>query len=132
MAEMAADNTTGLTARAEDLHREYGRGAAAVRALPAMTVAQNLELPGRLAGERPDRGRVLDALARVGLAGRERRRPGQLSGGRQQRVAIARALVSRPPRCVVRVEPGSRARGFRAPSAAARDVGDMTHQARLA
>ncbi|MEE1783455.1 ABC transporter ATP-binding protein [Streptomyces sp. SP17BM10] len=64
--------------------------------MPAMTVAQNVELPGRLGGERPDRGRVSEAIARVGLAGRERHRPGQLSGGQQQRVAIARALVSRP------------------------------------
>ncbi|MET9607392.1 ABC transporter ATP-binding protein [Streptomyces sp. NPDC006512] len=64
--------------------------------MPAMTVAQNVELPGRLAGERPDRGQVLEALDRVGLAGRAGNRPGQLSGGQQQRVAIARALVSRP------------------------------------
>ncbi|WP_330242467.1 ABC transporter ATP-binding protein [Streptomyces sp. NBC_00525] len=64
--------------------------------MPAMTAAQNVALPRRLAGERPDRRRVQDALARVGLAGRERHRPGQLSGGQQQRVAIARALVSRP------------------------------------
>ncbi|WKX71295.1 ABC transporter ATP-binding protein [Streptomyces sp. XD-27] len=64
--------------------------------MPAMTVAENVELPGRLAGERVGRAEVLDALARVGLTGRERHRPGQLSGGQQQRVAIARALVSRP------------------------------------
>ncbi|MFD0273978.1 ABC transporter ATP-binding protein [Kitasatospora sp. NPDC127111] len=64
--------------------------------MPAMTVAQNVELPGRLAGARPDRAAVREALARVGLAGREHHRPGQLSGGQQQRVAIARALVTRP------------------------------------
>ncbi|MGF1426510.1 ABC transporter ATP-binding protein [Kitasatospora sp. LaBMicrA B282] len=64
--------------------------------MPGMTVAQNVELPGRLAGDRPERARVLAALAGVGLAGRERHRPGQLSGGQQQRVAIARSLVARP------------------------------------
>ncbi|MFI1190021.1 ABC transporter ATP-binding protein [Streptomyces californicus] len=64
--------------------------------MPAMTVAQNVELPGRLAGRRPDRSQVLSALDQVGLAGRARHRPGRLSGGQQQRVAIARALVARP------------------------------------
>ncbi|WP_328898657.1 ABC transporter ATP-binding protein [Streptomyces sp. NBC_00441] len=170
MTETATDTGTGMAARAEDLHRAYGRGSAVVRALrgvsvevspgtftavmgpsgsgkstllhclagmdrptrgtvwwggtevsrmperrlavlrrsrigfvfqsfnlmPAMTAAQNVALPSRLAGERPDRRQVLDVLARVGLAGRERHRPGRLSGGQQQRVAIARALVSRP------------------------------------
>ncbi|MFD5466094.1 ABC transporter ATP-binding protein [Kitasatospora sp. NPDC127059] len=64
--------------------------------MPAMTVAQNVELPGRLAGHPPERARVREALARVGLAGREHERPGRLSGGQQQRVAIARALAARP------------------------------------
>ncbi|MEE4542027.1 ABC transporter ATP-binding protein [Streptomyces sp. V4-01] len=64
--------------------------------LPSLTVQQNVLLPQRLAGRRPDRRRAAELLARVGLDGQGRRRPGQLSGGQQQRVAIARALVTDP------------------------------------
>ncbi|MFD6758835.1 ABC transporter ATP-binding protein [Streptomyces roseolus] len=64
--------------------------------LPTLTAAQNVALPLRLAGRRPARGEVRAALARVGLAGRERHRPAELSGGQCQRVAIARALITRP------------------------------------
>ncbi|MGW2325088.1 ABC transporter ATP-binding protein [Streptomyces sp. NPDC001700] len=64
--------------------------------LPSLTVEQNVLLPMRLAGARPDRQRALEVLAQVGLHEHARRRPGQLSGGQQQRVAIARALVTRP------------------------------------
>ncbi|MFF9338898.1 ABC transporter ATP-binding protein [Streptomyces sp. NPDC014773] len=64
--------------------------------LPTLTAAQNVALPLRLAGRRPARGEVRAALARVGLAGRERHRPSELSGGQCQRVAIARALIARP------------------------------------
>ena len=64
--------------------------------LPALTVAQNVTLPSRLAGRHVDQGDVQRVLAQVGLAERASARPGELSGGQQQRVAIARALVSRP------------------------------------
>ncbi|WP_016823193.1 ABC transporter ATP-binding protein [Streptomyces viridosporus] len=64
--------------------------------LPSLTVEQNVLLPMRLAGRRQDRRRAQAVLARVGLADKARRRPGELSGGQQQRVAIARALVTSP------------------------------------
>lgn len=64
--------------------------------LPALTAAQNVALPLRLAGGGPRRAEVLDALDRVGLGGRAGHRPGELSGGQQQRVALARALITRP------------------------------------
>ncbi|MFI9779057.1 ABC transporter ATP-binding protein [Streptomyces sp. NPDC051956] len=64
--------------------------------LPSLTVEQNVVLPMRLAGHRPDRRRASEVLAQVGLGDKGKRRPGQLSGGQQQRVAIARALITRP------------------------------------
>ncbi|MFB4422494.1 ABC transporter ATP-binding protein [Streptomyces sp. QL37] len=64
--------------------------------LPSLTVEQNVLLPLRLAGQRQDRRRAAEVLARVGLADKARRRPGELSGGQQQRVAVARALVTGP------------------------------------
>ncbi|MFF2779434.1 ABC transporter ATP-binding protein [Streptomyces sp. NPDC058052] len=64
--------------------------------LPSLTVEENVLLPMRLAGQRPDRRRAAGLLARVGLDGMAGRRPSELSGGQQQRVALARALVTRP------------------------------------
>jgi putative ABC transport system ATP-binding protein len=64
--------------------------------LPYLTAEQNVGLPLRLAGRRPDRARVRDLLTRVGLADRAGHLPTALSGGQQQRVAIARALVAEP------------------------------------
>ncbi|MFB7908585.1 ABC transporter ATP-binding protein [Kitasatospora sp. NPDC059146] len=62
----------------------------------SLTAEQNVGLPLRLAGRRPDRAEVHRALAQVGLGERAGHLPSQLSGGQQQRVAIARALITKP------------------------------------
>ncbi len=64
--------------------------------IPTLTAAENIVLPMRLAGRRPDRAWVDEIVATVGLARRLEHRPSELSGGQQQRVAVARALASRP------------------------------------
>jgi sulfonate transport system ATP-binding protein len=66
------------------------------RLLPWLSVADNI---GFGLGDRPRQereGRVVAALARVGLADKANAWPRELSGGQAQRVAIARALVPRP------------------------------------
>jgi putative ABC transport system ATP-binding protein len=64
--------------------------------LPTMTAAENIVLPMKIAGRKPDDHWVASIVETVGLAGRLDHRPAQLSGGQQQRVAAARALASRP------------------------------------
>lgn len=67
--------------------------------IPTLDLVENVSVPLLLNG-RPRREaeeRAAAMLQRLGLGGRERKRPTQLSGGQQQRVAIARALVHEPP-----------------------------------
>ncbi len=66
--------------------------------LPILTAVENVALPLELDGipSADAYRRALEALDRVGMAGRRSHLPGMLSGGEQQRVAIARAIVIQP------------------------------------
>jgi putative ABC transport system ATP-binding protein len=66
--------------------------------LPYLSAAENVELPMTLAGvpRKERRARSAELLDSLGIGGKARRRPVELSGGEQQRVAIGVALANRP------------------------------------
>ena len=68
------------------------------RLIDKMTVYDNVAFAMRVVGatNKAIKDRVPRVLELVGLEGREKRLPAELSGGEQQRVAIARALVNNP------------------------------------
>lgn len=80
------------------LRQEIGFVFQDFRLLENKTVLENVALASQVIGK--PRHYILsavpEALDLVGLAGKERRLPHELSGGEQQRVAIARAMVNRP------------------------------------
>ena len=64
--------------------------------LPVLTAEENVLLPLRIAGHKPDPEWLETLIATIGLGDRRTHRPSELSGGQQQRVAVARALITRP------------------------------------
>lgn len=64
--------------------------------LPLMDVYENIVLPIKLDGIKPDLEYVGQIISMLGLAKKKHAMPNQLSGGQQQRVALARALAAKP------------------------------------
>ncbi len=84
--------------RARIRNREIGFIFQSFNLIGDLTVFENVELPltYRGMGTKERKGRVNEALERVGMAHRAKHLPSQLSGGQQQRVAVARALGGNP------------------------------------
>jgi putative ABC transport system ATP-binding protein len=83
-----------------DFRREFlGFVFQSFHLIPYLTLAENAMLPLAMVrkSRKAKRAMAVEALARVGLAGKADRLPNQISGGEQERVAIARAVVNEPP-----------------------------------
>lgn len=82
-----------------DFRRKIGMIFQHFNLLASKTVANNVAMPMKLAGEQSNAAiaqRVAELLARVGLSEHADKYPAQLSGGQKQRVGIARALATGP------------------------------------
>jgi putative ABC transport system ATP-binding protein len=83
-----------------DFRREYlGFIFQSFQLIPYLTVIENVMLPLAITekSNQEQLNRAGEILEKMGLEGKRRRLPDQLSGGEQERVAIARALVNSPP-----------------------------------
>ena len=94
-ADVTALDATGL----RRFRQQVGMIFQHFNLLSSKTVADNIAMPLRLAGELSRAeidARVAELLARVGLQDHANKYPAQLSGGQKQRVGIARALADDP------------------------------------
>lgn len=95
---LGRDLTTISQWRVPKIRRQIGTVFQDFRLLPSKNVYENVALAMQVIG-RPKHAivrAVPEVLDLVGLRGKEKRLPTELSGGEEQRVAIARAMVNRP------------------------------------
>ena len=95
---LGRDLRTLSTRKVPYFRRHIGSVFQDFRLLPNKTVFQNVAFTLQVIGSSRAfiQQAVPEVLALVGLDGKQKRLPHELSGGEQQRVAIARALVNRP------------------------------------
>ena len=91
MGKISRDKLPALRRRIGVVFQEF-------RLIPHLSAFENVALPLRVAGAKPDtiEQNVTELLTWVGLADNLEARPPTLSGGQQQRVAIARAVIAHP------------------------------------
>ncbi|MDZ7911958.1 MAG: ABC transporter ATP-binding protein [Rhodococcus sp. (in: high G+C Gram-positive bacteria)] len=82
---------TGVPVGLAMVFQDYARSL-----FPWMRVDKNIAFPLKHLPKAERATRVQESIAAVGLSGKEKLYPWQMSGGMQQRVAIARALASHP------------------------------------